>query len=98
MVGGTVIGLARKPGGETMLHVRSNRSTDQVCVDVLENRLDGGGPIEIRLGDQVWWQFGFILWTPASSYCYKCGEDFDIQLKMVGHTYSSSHSIPGESR
>ena len=96
MVGGKVIGMVRKPDGVTMLHVRDTRSTDQVCVDVREERMDGGGAVEIAVGDSAWWQCGVVLWTPAYSGRRRCGDDFDIHLPKVGYTYAASHALVGE--
>lgn len=93
MVGGKVIGLVRKPGGVTMLHVLDTRSTDQVCVDVREERVGSGDSIEIAIGDSVWWQGDMVLWTPSYSAERRCGDDFDIPLPKVGYTYASSHAL-----
>jgi hypothetical protein len=92
MVGGKVIGLARKPDGVTMLHVRDTRSTDQCCVDCREERIEDGDRVRITLGDSVWWQSGQIMWTPGRSPRERCGQDFDIRLPKVGYTYASSHA------
>lgn len=93
MVGGKVIGLARKADGTAMLHVRDTRYTDQVCVDVREERIDGSGAVVIAVGDSVWWQGGQVMWTPSYSKKRRCGEDFDIRLPKVGYTYASSHAM-----
>lgn len=91
MVGGKVIGIARK-ADRTTLHVRCSRSTDQVCVDCIEERLDGGGPIKIQVGDSAWWQGGFVMWTPdVARHKFQ-----DIQLRKVGYTHSFSHALAGE--
>jgi hypothetical protein len=79
-----------------MLHVRDARSTDQVCVDVQEERQDGGGRVQIAVGDAVWWQGGSVMWTPAYSKQNRCGDNYDIRLPKVGYTYNSSHAPAGE--
>lgn len=96
MVGGRVIGIVRRDGQPTILHVRDTRNTDQVCVDVREYRIDGQGPVEISIGDQVWWQGGMVLWTPSSSEQGHHHEDHDIRLPKMGYTYSPSHALAGD--
>lgn len=98
MVGGTVIGLVRKPGEPTMLHIRDRAPyNDQICVDVTETHRKDGSAVEIAIGDSVWWQCGLVMWTPkGANRRGKCGRDFDIQLPKVGYTYASSHAMAGE--
>lgn len=92
MVGGRIIGLARKPDGVTMLHIRANRCTDQCCIDCREIRLRDGSRIVITIGDHVWWQCGQVMWTPHGSSRQRCGVDFDICLPKVGYSYGMTHA------
>ena len=83
-----VIGIMRK-ADRTTLHCRDQRSTDQVCVDCREVMVDTGKPVTVRLGDQVWWQGPYVLWTPDVTK----NSVFDIKLPKLGYSHDSSHDI-----
>ena len=63
MIGGKVIGIARRKG-ETLLHVQDGKDTCSVwCVEPgSKMRMHYG---QIELGDSVWWQCGKVYWTSA---------------------------------
>lgn len=88
MVGGKVIGLSRRPDS-TLLNVQDKR--DNCCVRVIEKKISNGEQVSIKLGDDVWWQCGKVMWTPAGEYRpgadQKCGVDFDIHLPKVGYSH-----------
>ena len=92
MIGGEVIGLVRRPGGETLLNV-ADRNGDTCAVRCREVRKDTSEPVTIAIGDSVWWQCGVVLWTPAGS---KSGDlaqrtngrsNWDIPLPKVGYSH-----------
>lgn len=48
---------------------------------------------QIEIGDSVWWQGGFAMWTPQSNRVsdeeakrrgLKCGKDYDIKIPRLG--------------
>lgn len=90
MVGGTVIGIARG-SDDTLLHVEDRTySTDRCSVRCVERRRDNGEPVTISLGDQVWWQSGSVMWTPAAMQGHDhtgCGVTWDVQLPKVGYSH-----------
>jgi hypothetical protein len=95
MVGGIVIGITRRED-RTMLHVReSGRAADTCCIDVEERRLDDGRPVEIGLGDLIWWQSWEAMWTPAGVHSSAdpggCGRRWDIHLPRVSYSYNMGH-------
>lgn len=91
MVGGIVVGLARK-ADRTILNVQDERAAaDYCCQDVIEVRRDTGEPVAIGLGDSIWWQSRDAMWTPKGSARERCGVDFDIRLPRVGYSYGFNH-------
>jgi hypothetical protein len=96
MVGGKVIGLVRKPGEPTLVNVQDTRSNDTAGVHVHERRADDGEPVEIRLGDSLWWQGREAMWTPGSTprpraggRAEGCGLTWDIHLPRVGYSFTT---------
>lgn len=100
MVGGVVIGLSRRDG-KTHVHVadcphypKHARGhcprPDTCCVYTDEIRVNDGEPVEIELGDSLWWQGGYCLWTPQANRAKndaRCGVDCDIKLKKIGYSH-----------
>lgn len=101
MVGGVVIGISRK-NGRTHVHVADCPhypshgrgddcpNPDTCCVYTDEIRRDGGGKVEIQLGDSFWWQGGWCMWTPKENRTKsnaKCGKDYDIMLTKIGYSH-----------
>lgn len=88
MVGGKVIGVAR--GQEnTLLNVQGtgSESRDVCAVRCIEIRLDNGDLVCICNGDLVWWQAGYVFWTPIDSPHFKQGFDWDIKLEKIGYSH-----------
>jgi len=86
MVGGYVIGIAR--GEEsTLLNVRDRTYGDECAVRCVERRVSDGSPVEIHVGDKVWWQCGSVMWTPVPCGDGPCGKDWDIRLPKVGYSH-----------
>jgi hypothetical protein len=80
MVGGKVIGTTRKGDGVTLLHVEDTHHAGDTCAV----RVGGARHREIRVGDEVWWRCGQVMWTPAATRRGKRqGVDFDIVLPKV---------------
>lgn len=92
MVGGTVIGLSRK-GGETLLNVKDNTYSDECAVRCREFRTDTNEPVQIGVGDQVWWQCGQVYWTPAAARSGDLAQrtagraNWDIPLRKIGYSH-----------
>lgn len=66
---------------------------DTCCVYVMErrcinrNREQLGETVTIEVGDSLWWQAGFCMWTPKHSPRKKCGVDYDIHLPKIGYSH-----------
>jgi hypothetical protein len=64
---------------------------ESCSVRVSEKRKKDGRPVEIMVGDSVWWQADCVMWTPAANSpgnrlgdeSYRCGEHFDIVLSRL---------------
>lgn len=79
MVGGSVIGIARSDES-TLLHVQERQSGDTLSIRVVERRADDGSAVHVRLGDQVWWQSRWAMWTTP-------GGQEDVQLPRIGYSH-----------
>ncbi len=78
MVGGKVIGVSIKDG-ESLLNVQDKHG--QTCA--VRAATD-----KIKVGDEVWWQCGKVMWTPQGTTIHgKCGKDFDIQVPKIGYSH-----------
>jgi hypothetical protein len=86
MIGGTVIevvDLATKVYINVAERPYNKIETCAIYVERNENSE------KIEIGDQIWWQGGFAMWTPAKNRNpnlekLKCGVDYDIQIQRVG--------------
>lgn len=93
MVGGEVIGLAR--GKEnTLIHVEDKRhGHDRCSIRVIERSRRDDLPVTIQIGDQIWWQSEWAMWTPVKNQLpigggdQRCGIDYDIQLPRIGYSH-----------
>lgn len=88
MVGGVVIGVSRTRH-ETLLNVRdNNRHGDECAVRCREVRNDTNEPVQIAVGDQVWWQCGKVYWTPMPRRpCHPVHKTEDIPLDKIGYSH-----------
>lgn len=99
MVGGTVIGLAHRRDGTTLVHVadcphypkhgskHTKKGRGLVCPrpDTCSVRCRGKSRTEMEIGDQVWWQCGKVYWTPK-----------EVASVFIGDKHHSSN--PGGKR
>lgn len=93
MVGGTVIGVSCS-GSEALLNVQDNHGTE-CAVRCGTKRADTGEEIVIHPGDEVWWQCGFVYWTPRGSCSVLCRnrdndeetKGSDIRLEKIGYSH-----------
>jgi hypothetical protein len=95
MVGGIVIGLARGPE-DTLVHCQDTGrgySNDRLSIRVIERRRDNGEPVEIGVGDSIWWQGRDAMWTPKAvkdagiDPGVGCAKDWDIALPRIGYSH-----------
>ena len=80
MVGGTVIGIARK-ANYTLLHVEKGK--ESCAVKVVERRKSDNSVVDIQLGDSVWWQGDNVMWSPKTIFGHGpggCGTEWDIKI------------------
>lgn len=97
MVGGTVIEVADDPARPNVIYVncadkpRGRRIADTCAINVERN----ADSERIEVGDSVWWQGRWAMWTPQANRVsseeserrgLKCGKDFDIQIPRVGYS------------
>lgn len=78
MVGGEVIGIVRYDAApQTLLNVRESPAGDRCCVRLME------GDEVVQVGDAVWWQGHYVMWTPAAP-----GDNRrDVMLPKVGYSF-----------
>ncbi len=81
---GKVIGIARGRDS-TVLHIEQPQGP-RVDVRVKEIRRKSDRPVQIGMGDWLWWEGGDAFWTPrrALGASGDRGYDFDIPLPRVG--------------
>jgi hypothetical protein len=92
MVGGKVIGVVRGP--DTLLNVKGTgcEENDTCAVRCLEvvaittvvkipREYPTGTKIQIEVGDGVWWQSGYLFWTPADKHVQ------DVPLPRKGYSH-----------
>ena len=94
MIGGRIIGLARRPDGLATLNVQDQRYPgDTTVIRVREQRRDDGRPVSLSLGDTVWWQSRDVMWTPGDAPrplpADRCGKDWDVRIPREGYSHSS---------
>ena len=101
MVGGIVIGVTRTRERAHVhvancphypKHGRGDQcpQPDTCSVYTDEIRTHGGGRVEIKVGDSLWWQCGHCYWTPQANRLCKGsrgGVDYDIQLTKLGYSH-----------
>lgn len=81
MVGGTVINVVRTILWTWVQCLDETYAQDTCAVRVQE--YSALVNVEIRPGDQIWWQGDKAMWTP------KDGHWQDVQLKKIGYSHSS---------
>jgi hypothetical protein len=91
MVGGKVIGIVRRPDGTTLVNVRERKGQNRCGVIVTERKMDTDEPVNISLGDTIWWQGEFAFWTPKGSpqYPHQQGHKWDVCLRRHGYSFST---------
>lgn len=87
MVGGKAIEVAdvKERPGVIFVDVADRgggRRTDTCAIYVERN----SNSEKIEIGDSLWWQGGWAMWTPATyrQGSGKCGVDYDIKIPRVG--------------
>lgn len=96
MVGGTVIEVCDIPNRPDCLYVncmdrQSGSNKRDECAIVVEKNENS---VEIEIGDKIWWQAGFAMWTPQGVRGYSdCGTighqqgiAWDIRIPKIGYS------------
>ncbi len=85
MVGGIVIEVANVPDRPDVLYVdcRDRTYSKDTCAIYIENNEISQ---KIEIGDNIWWQCNYAMWTPSGSIKSKCGVDYDIKINRVGYS------------
>lgn len=89
MVGGVIIGFVRHPDN-TLVHVQDPTYGDKCSLRIQEQRRDDGSPVDIKIGDKLWWQRLDAMWTPGWCKVARgggCGTDWDIRLPRIGYSH-----------
>jgi hypothetical protein len=76
MIGGKVI-ESRAEGEKTRLWVMDHRQTSDELLVYVETQAEMPQP-----GDDVWWQAGFVYWTPADH------RFVDQRIPRIGYSFS----------
>lgn len=100
MIGGTVIGITRYADGNVRLYLEDRTySNDRICVMTQEQTVAREGrpscPVEIRVGDNVWWQSGKVYWNPSDKIRLPDERQLDIALPKIGYSFGFAH-VKGE--
>ena len=106
MVGGTVLEVCDHPTDRHKIYVnvgeRPYKRIEECAIYVERN----ANSEKIELGDALWWQGNFAMWTPQTNRVadseaerrkLKCGVDYDIQIPRIGfsgvnHPFTSSEA------
>jgi hypothetical protein len=69
MIGGTVLEVCDVPNRPDVLYVnvmdrQSGLATRQECAILVEKNSNS---LRIEIGDAIWWQSGYAMWTPQSN-------------------------------
>ncbi len=100
MVGGIVIEVASVRDRPDVLFVDvadragGPKSKNQTCAIYVEKNPTSE---KIEIGDSLWWQGRFAMWTPLANRkplcdhehhysCQRCGVDYDIKIPRVGYS------------
>ena len=95
MVGGKVIGITRA-ADRTHVNVQDRNYRDTCCIYIEEKRRSDDTPVQIEVGDSLWWQGRDAMWTPAANRVsceageklgHKCGVHYDIRLPRIGYSH-----------
>lgn len=85
MIGGIVVEVAEIKDRPDVLYIdcRDNVYIRETCgILVQKNEISN----QIQLGDKIWWQGRWAMWTPANTHRGKQGVDFDIQIPRIGYS------------
>lgn len=98
MVGGTVIEVAEVKDRPDILFVdcreRTTGYAGSTCAIYVERNKDSE---RIEVGDSLWWQGGWAMWTPQANRvkncnhrhhesCNRTGIDYDIKIPRRGYS------------
>ncbi len=83
MVGGIVIEAAERDG-KIFVDCRDRQYSDTCAIWVEKN----DDSVLIRIGDTVWWQGDWAMWTPCGLEFIgvRQGVDFDIRIPRIGYS------------
>jgi hypothetical protein len=82
MVGGKVEEIVLQEN-RIWLSVRDKVYKNDVSAIYVKKNTDSEA---IKIGDNVWWQGHFVMWTPQGSEHRECGTDFDIQIPRMSYS------------
>lgn len=100
MVGGKVIEVCNVPGRNGVLFVNcADRPYKKIetCAILVE---DNETSQKIQVGDSLWWQGWWAMWTPQASVSKdnaKCGVDYDIRIPKVSGSGITLETAMGKS-
>ena len=88
MVGGRVLEVCDDRQGRIYVNVGDRiYSRLQKCAIYVEKNANSD---RIEIGDSLWWQGRYALWTPQDarreSDGGKCGIDYDIKIPRIGYS------------
>lgn len=91
--GGTVAGILRKPYHITRLVVRGTGgdSSKYLTVYCTERLRASGQPVRIQIGDSVWWQGEWIMWSPRGDHHPLRPRVRDVQMEKIGYSADAGY-------
>jgi hypothetical protein len=96
MIGGIVIEVAEL-ADRVFVDVRDRRRKDTCAIYVEKDE----NSKRVRIGDTIWWQGGYAMWTPASVRDGEKGRS-DIKINRIGYSgvalpnRPEGHSVAGK--
>lgn len=84
MVGGIVIEVVTILDDKVYINCRDKQYKQSCGIYVEKNE----NSEKVEIGDTVWWQSGYAMWTPANhkNVCVggRSGIDYDIKIPKIG--------------
>lgn len=89
MIGGTIIDIVDLATKMYINVIDENCHIVNKCAIYIERNENS---LKMKIGDSVWWQDDYVMWTPKASidrynneHFVECGVDYDIKIPRIGY-------------